>query len=782
MSQDRLSPTCSHWGNFRVATRDGQVTAVLPYSADMEPSNIGQSLLDNADPNVRVAQPMIREGYLNNPSQESNGKRGEEPFIAVSWDQAISIAAERLGTCWRELGANSIYGGSYGWASAGRFHHAQSQIHRFLRLGGGYVSSVNSYSAAAAEVIIKHILGFPLLALLRESPAPAEIARHSKTMILFGGAAIKNAQVNAGGLGSHSARTQLRQLREAGVRIVNISPLKDDTVAELEAQWIPCRPGSDTAIMLGMAHVLYVESRYDANFLEKYTTGFDRFIPYLIGETDGVPKTARWASTLSGVAEDTIIDLARAASDAPSLISVSWSLQRQIFGEQTWWMVTVLGAMLGFIGLPGAGIGYGYGCIHNMGFGGRKIPNFRIGTFGEEVGERVAAEHHFIPVARIADMLEKPGEAFDYNGHQLTYPNVQLIYWAGGNPYHHHQDLNRLRRAWQKPQTIIVNESFWTATARHADIVFPISTFLERNDIGGSAYDEYLTPMHAATPPYADARSDYEVFSALAEKLGFAPAFTLQRDEMGWVRQLYGQTQNNAAAAGVSLPDFDDFWQGQQIGFGDQLPDAEFMLEKFRKDPKKYPLKTPSGKIEIFSEKIDSFQYPDCAGHPRWFERDEWLGNASSEYPLHLISNQPKHKLHSQFDHGRASQESKILGREAARVNPADASARGLAQHDIVRIFNGRGACLAGVLISEDVMPGVVELPTGAWFDAQKIDGEILEVHGNPNALTPDIGTSMLAQGCSAHTCMVEVEKYDKSLPQLAAFELPATAPSPVSN
>ncbi|MEL0305732.1 MAG: molybdopterin dinucleotide binding domain-containing protein, partial [Halieaceae bacterium] len=242
------------------------------------------------------------------------------------------------------------------------------------------------------------------------------------------------------------------------------------------------------------------------------------------------------------------------------------------------------------------------------------------------------------------------------------------------------------------------------------------------------------------------------------------------------------QTQNNAAAAGVSLPDFDDFWQGQQIGFGDQLPDAEFMLEKFRKDPKKNPLKTPSGKIEIFSEKIESFQYPDCAGHPRWFERDEWLGNASSEYPLHLISNQPKHKLHSQFDHGRASQESKILGREAARVNPADASARGLAQHDIVRIFNGRGACLAGVLISEDVMPGVVELPTGAWFDAQKIDGEILEVHGNPNALTPDIGTSMLAQGCSAHTCMVEVEKYDKSLPQLAAFELPATAPSPVSN
>jgi biotin/methionine sulfoxide reductase len=779
VSDDILFPTSSHWGNFRIATQSGQVTKVLPYKVDAEPSPIGQSLLDHADPKVRVAQPMIREGYLNNPTAESNGARGTEPFVAVSWDQAITLAADRLKAFWRNSGPNSIYGGSYGWASAGRFHHAQSQIHRFLRLGGGYVSSVNSYSAAAAEVIIKHILGFPLLALLRESPSPEEIAQHSKTMILFGGAAIKNAQINAGGLGRHSARAQLRQLRDAGVRIVNVSPLKDDTVAELEAQWVPCRPGSDTAIMLGMAHTLYIENRYDKHFIDEYTTGFHRFVPYLTGETDGEPKTARWASELSGVPEDLIVDLARAASNAPSLISVSWSLQRQIFGEQTWWMVTVLGAMLGYIGRPGAGIGYGYGCIHNMGFGSRKIPNFRIGAFGEEVGERITAENHFIPVARLADMLEKPGESFNYNGQRLTYPEIKLIYWAGGNPYHHHQDLNRLRRAWQKPQTIIVNESFWTATAKHADIVFPISTFLERNDVGGSAYDEYLTPMHAATSPFANSRSDYAVFSALAEKLGFAPSFTQHRDEMAWVRSLYEETKSNAAAQAISLPNFDEFWQGEQISFGDQLPRAEFMLEKFRQNPNAHPLRTPSGKIEIFSEKIDAFQYPDCRGHPRWYDRDEWLGNPSQRYPLHLVSNQPKHKLHSQLDHARSSQVSKISGRETVRLSAADAVIRGLKQGDIVKIFNARGACLAGVLISEAIMPGVIELPTGAWFDSQKIDGETLEVHGNPNALTPDMGTSMLAQGCSAHTCMVEIEKYDATLPHLKAFEPPATITHP---
>ena len=773
MSTEKLTPTCSHWGNYRIATENGQVTRVLTYDVDEEPSEIGQSLIDNSDPEVRIAQPMVRKGYLENPTGQPDGQRGRDPFIPVSWNQALDLAAERLDHFWTTRGPNSLYGGSYGWASAGRFHHAQSQIHRFLRLGGGYVSSVNSYSAAAAEVIIKHVLGFPLLALLRESPGPAEIAAHSKTVILFGGAAIKNSQVNAGGLGNHSARAQLRTLRAAGVRVINISPLKDDSVEELDAQWVPCRPGSDTAVMLGMAHTLYVENRHDQAFLDRYTVGFEAFLPYLTGEVDGQPKSAEWASALSGIPAATIIGMARAASSAPSLISVSWSLQRQIYGEQTWWMITVLGAMLGFIGQPGAGIGYGYGCIHNMGFGGRKIPNFRIGTFGEEVGERVAAEHQFIPVARIADMLEHPGEAFDYNGQQLTYPDIGLVYWAGGNPFHHHQDLNRLRDAWQIPQTVIVNESFWTATARHADIVFPVSTFLERNDIGGSAYDEYLTPMRAAVPPFAEARTDFGVFSGLAERLGFGETFTQGRSEKAWVEHLYAETVNNAAERGISLPDFATFWEGEQIHFGDQLPAAEFMLEKFRRAPDQHPLATPSGKIEIFSETVASFNYDDCGGHPRWYDRDEWLGGMPSTYPLHLVSNQPKHKLHSQFDHGRTSRAGKIAGRETARMNPTDASTRGLKSGQVIKIFNARGSCLAGLTLSEDVMPGVIELPTGAWFDPQQVDGEILEVHGNPNVLTPDIGTSKLAQGCSAHTCMVEVTAFVGQLPRIAAFSQP---------
>ena len=373
-------------------------------------------------------------------------------------------------------------------------------------------------------------------------------------------------------------------------------------------------------------------------------------------------------------------------------------------------------------------------------------------------------------------MLNNPGMPYRYNGENLVYPDIKLIFWAGGNPFHHHQDLKELSRAWAKPETIIVNESFWTATARHADIVFPCTTSLERNDVGGSSYDAYISPMRAAVKPYKQARSDFEVFSDLASRLGFEQRFTEGRSEMAWVQHIYNTTRDNATQEGVELPNFDNFWNGEQFYVGDQLEDAKFTLEKFRTDPEKHPLRTPSGKIEIYSDNIASFDYEDCQGHPRWYEHTEWLGSERADtYPLHLISNQPKTRLHSQYDHGRTSRNYKIKGRERARMNKHEAAARNLIDGDIIKVFNDRGACLAGLKVSEDIRNQVIELPTGAWYDPQEVDGNIMDVHGNPNVLTRDIGTSTLAQGCSAHSCLVEVEKYVGKLPEVTVFKQPAT-------
>ena len=769
-------PTSTHWGNYRVETDGQTLLSVHPYEVDKEPTLIGQSLLDALDEGARIPRPMVRAGYLENGRHSDGAGRGRESFVPVSWEIALELAADALKHTYDSYGPNAVYGSSYGWSSAGRFHHTQSQIHRFLKLAGGYVDSVNTYSSAAAEVIMGRVTGIPFLKLVREAPTPVEIAEHSKTVVLFGGAAIKNTQVNSGGIGSHSAREQLLLLKDAGVKVINVSPIRDDVLNELDAKWWPCRPGSDVAIMLGLAHTLVLKGLYDQAFLDKYTVGFEQFLSYLMGQEDGQPKDADWASNISDIAAADIRELALRLGHERSVLGISWSLQRQEFGEQNYWMITTLGAMLGHIGIQGAGIGYGYGCIHNMGFGGRRIPNYKMGALGLEIGERSAPTNAFIPVARHTDMLNNPGASFRYNGQTLSYPDIKLIYWAGGNPFHHHQDLNELRRAWAKPETIIVNEAFWTATARHADIVFPCKTTLERNDIGGSSYDVYLSPMRQVVPAFGEARSDFEVFTGLAEKMGLDQEFTEGRDELQWVERIYNVTRDNATAEGVELPDFETFWQGEQISVEQQLPDAEYTLEKFRRDPEKYPLDTPSGKIEIFSAEIESFGYDDCRGHPRWYEHTEWLGGERAlRYPLHLISNQPRTKLHSQYDHASTSRQRKIKNRERARLNPADAAARGIAEGDIVKVYNDRGACLAGVEISDDLRRSIMELPTGAWYDPQVVDGQQLEVHGNPNVLTPDRGTSSLAQGCSGHSCLVQVEKYEGELPEVLVFSQPPT-------
>jgi biotin/methionine sulfoxide reductase len=764
-----FTPTVTHWGNFRIETRDGKICGVHPYASDPEPSPIGENLRAALDPAVRIAQPMVRQSYLGNPLDSAPHLRGIDRYVPVSWDCALELAADALRRVRAEHGNEAIFGGSYGWASAGRFHHAQSQIHRFLKLFGGYTSSVNTYSLAAGEVIVPHVLGIRTFDLVSEAPTADDIAANCKTMMLFGGAALKNSQVNQGGLSSHSAAQQLALMKAAGVDFINVSPIRDDTADFLDADWVAVKPSSDVALMLGMAHTLYVERRHDQAFLDRYCTGFDRFLPYLLGTSDGFQKDAVWASTLCGIDAERIRNLARKLSSGRSVLGVSWSLQRQEHGEQPYWMIAVLAAMLGNIGLPGGGVAYGYGCLHNSGFGGRRRGPFRLGSFPQ--GKN--AVKRFIPVARITDMLENPGGSVAYNGQTLVYPDIKLIYWAGGNPFHHHQDLNRMRAAWRKPDVVIVNEPFWTATAYHADIVFPATTALERSDIGGSSGDHDISPMRPAAAPFGDARSDHEIFKGIAQRLDLEPAFSEGRTEMEWIEQIYATTRSRAEEKGVVLPPFDEFWRGEQIDYSAQLKDESFLLERFRNDPEANPLATPSGKIEIFSDVLAGFDQADCPGHPVWLDKDEWLGSArAARFPLHLISNQPRKKLHSQLDHGPASRTTKIRDRETVRINRLDAAARGICEGDIVRIFNDRGACLAAAAISENVRENVIELPTGAWYWAARTgDDKPLEVHGNPNVLTKDVGSSSLAQGPTAHSCLVEVERFDAALPANLAFD-----------
>ncbi len=768
-------PTSTHWGHYRVTTDNGTIAEVLPNRFDTNPSPIAQSLIDSQHAGCRIPQPHIRRGYLQSPAGSDGSKRGVDPFVAVPWDEALDIAAQALQRTKDRYGNEAIYGGSYGWSSAGRFHHAQSQMRRFLNQMGGCTYSVQNYSFATAQVILPRIIGMDATAIMLQAPTIEDICRHTRLMVCFGGISMKNTQINQGGLANHGAQADLKKVKAAGVDVVSISPVQDDVAGFLDAQWLAIRPNADTALMLALAHTLYTENLYDRHFIDRYTSGFDKFVPYLTGDADGTPKNAAWAASLCDIDASDILDLARRMASEPCLLSISWSLQRTEHGDQPYWMITVLGAMLGRIGLPGQGVGYGYGCIHNFGFVGRRRLPFKFGALpqGKNPIDR------YIPVARVSDMLLNPGQPFEYDGQTLTYPDIKLVYWCGGNPFHHHQDINRLKQAFARPETIIVNEPFWTATARHADIVFPATVPLERDDFACGTADLFVSPMHRAIQPYAQSRDDYSIFSGLAERMGIADSFTEKCDADQWIQKLWQISIDNAHELDIHLPTFEQMWQSDVFQINpDEVEPMEFAFEAFRRDPDTHALDTPSGKIEVFSVPIDSFQLADCAGHPKWFDKTEFIGSERSKtYPLALNSNQPVNKLHSQYDFGRTSRNAKVRGRERIRIHPDDADSRGVAEGDIVRVYNDRGATLASATVTPSVRPGVVVLPTGAWYDPlDPAESDSLDVHGNPNVLTRDAGSSQLAQGTSAHSTLVQVERYEQSVPPIKVFDQPPTA------
>ena len=758
------SLTSSHWGIGVVRTKDGQILSVDGHDSDPDPSALNGNMAGGLTDQTRILRPCVRAGWL----KDRTGERGRDGYVELPWDEVLDILAAELTRIRDTHGNEAIFAGSYGWASAGRFHHAQSQLKRFLNCFGGFVRSEGNYSYNAAMTAMPHIVGGVFRQHVIEATRWSVIAEQSDLVVLFGGNAMRNMQICDGGNSRHRMAGNLAKCVANGVQFINLSPLRSDVDPSVKAEWLQPRPGSDTAIMLALCHTLLTENLHDPAFLARYTVGFDRVAAYLKGETDGTPKTADWAASLSGLPSERIRLLARQMAGSRSMVACAAGLQRADWGEQPLWAVVTLAAMLGQIGLPGGGYTIAYGVNGHVGNVSRPFPWGALPQGQNPVKT-------WLPVTMIAEMLLRPGERFRHNGETMRLPHARLVWWAGGNPFHHHQDLGRLRRAFQTPETIIVNELNWTATARHADIVLPVAAGPERTDFGGGRTDNILVPMPKAAQPPGQARVEYDIYTDLARRLGLEEAFTQGRSEDDWLRALWQETMENGAAKGFDLPDWDSFITGDILEFPDPAPDQVFLAE-FRADPDAHPRPTPSGKIELFSQTVAAMDLIECGGHATWnAPRDQTEGT----YPLALISGQPGTRLHSQFDSGATSMAQKIAGREPALIHPADAAPRGITTGDVVELRNDRGRCLAGARVTDDVMPGVVFLWTGAWYDPDFDDPHHRDRHGNPNTLTHDLRTSEWTQSPAAHSVQVEMRKLDGPAPSVRAHHPPARLPDP---
>ncbi len=766
MRQKKELPlTSSHWGTYRAVVGNGKVEELIGFEYDKDPSPIAEGILDVQNGRTRIDAPMVRKSWLECGPGKKTELRGAEAFVEVSWEVAENLVAAELKRVSKRYGNSAIFAGSYGWASAGRFHHAQSQLHRFLNSIGGYTKSKFTYSFAAAEAIVPHILG-SFRRFLDTCTSWDSIIENTDLFVCFGGVPLKNGQICQGGTGHHYQKESLLSASQSKISFVNISPLKSDLLEEVKGTWLAPRPNTDTALIFGLAYTLHQEGLSDLDFLKKYTEGFDIFLVYLLGESDGVPKTAKWAAEICDIPESEIISLARQMAANRTMISVSWSLTRQDHGEQAFWAAITLAAMLGQIGLPGGGFGFGYSAVNHIG-GRFTIPPAAALPQGEN------PVRDFIPVARISDLLLFPNETFEFDGAKYEYPLTKIVYWAGGNPFHHHQDLNRLLRAWKKPDTIICHEWCWNSLAKRSDIVLPCTTPLEREDIALTPRDPYVVLMSKLTEPYGISRDDFEIFAGIARVMGVEKEFTEGRNAADWREWIYNETKSKALDNDINMPSYEQFVNDRWYKF--HTPNKPtIMLQDFRLDPLKNKLETPSGKIEIFSKTVASFNYEDCPGHAVWIEPCEWLGKVDSSFGLHLISNQPEDKLHSQLDHGKISREAKVNGRQPIHIHPDDARKRGIGDKNFVEVFNDRGSCFAVAKIDGKLREGVVKMSTGSWYDPVDTREEKSPCkNGNPNVLTPDKGTSKLGQGPIAHSCLVEIRKINKRLDPVTAYNPP---------
>ncbi|NYT69015.1 molybdopterin-dependent oxidoreductase [Pusillimonas noertemannii] len=770
----KIIQTASHWGVYGVEiTEAGDIVGVHPFSEDPSPTPLMRSLPDMVRSPLRIDQPYVRKGYLRKRGQ-SRSERGADQFVPVGWDEALSLIVDGLEQIKGEHGNEAIYGGSYGWASAGRFHHSPSVLKRFLGLYGGYVDKRGNHSFGAAMAIMPYVIGD---AGITDMVVPwSSIVESSGLVVMFGGAATKNMQIEAGGAALHENPDWIDRAAAKGVRFVNISPTRSDVAQKLAAEWLPIRPNTDTAMMLGLAHVLVERGLHNREFLAKYCEGYAVFERYLLGQDDGTPKNAEWAASIVGISAQKIEDLALEMVRTRTLITTSWSIQRAQHGEQPIWMTAVLAAMLGQIGLPGGGFSIGFGAVSgNTVSRPDRIPRPTLPLGANPVKA-------FIPVGRVADLLLNPGGKLEYNGGVIDFPDIRMIYSVGGNPFHHNMNLNRFVQAWRRPEMVVVHEPWWNPPSKYADIVLPATTTMERNDILAADLQRHYVAMRKVIDPVGGARNDFDVFAELSDRLGFGAAYTEGRDEMGWLRHMYNGALEKAVELGYGPPSFDEFWEMGHYEFP-MLREPNLFLADFRRDPVANRLPTPSGKIEIFSERIASYGYDDCPPHPRWIEPVEWLGGPlAKRFPLHLLSNQPSVRLHSQMNAGVLSREAERGGREPVFLSVSDATRRGINEGDCVRVFNERGGFLATVVIVSGLAPGVVQIATGAWYDPE--DPAVtpsLEKHGNPNVVTLDLGSSRLSQAPMAQTVLVEVERYDRP-PQVSAFNLPDIDRRPVGS
>lgn len=684
------------------------------------------------------------------------GKRGEGKFKRISWEEAYETIADNLKRIVKEYGNEAVYINYSSGVSAGNILRSAAPTSPFARLMncyGGYLSYYGTYSRAQVSMAMPYTYGS------NEGNATSDII-NSKLVVYFGNNPMET-RMSGGGITYH-----LEQAREISkAKMIVIDPRYTDTAAGREDEWVPIRPGTDAALVAGMAYVMISENLVDQTFLDKYCVGYDEktlppsapknahYKAYILGYgEDSIAKTPNWAAKITGIPEETIIRLAREiAMTKPCCIVQGWGIQRQSNGELAVRAVAMLAILTGNVGIHGGNSGAREDTY--------KITNVKFPTLKNPVKTKISVFMWTDAIERGPEMTALTDGIRGVD--KLSAPIKVIWNYSSNCLINQHAQINRTHNILQDEnqcEMIITIDNHMTSTAKYSDILLPDCTTSEQMDFALDAFVAnmaYVIFADQVIKPSFECRTIYDMLSDLADKMGVKDKFTEGRTQEEWLRYIYEQSREKLP----ELPTFEEF---RQQGIFKKVDPNGFKVayKDFRDAPEAHPLKTPSGKIEIYSSRLaeiaktwklaeDEVIHP-LPVHAQSFEH---YGDPLMEkYPLQLSGFHYKARTHSTYGNVDVI---KAANPQEVWMNPIDAEPRGIKNGDMIRIFNDRGEVRIHAKVTPRIIPGVVALSEGAWYAPDK---DRIDHSGCVNVLTTQ-RPSPLAKGNPQHSNLVQVER-----------------------
>ena len=782
---------------LRLQVKDGRVIRVLP-------DNTGSDELGNqqvrACPRGRsMRQRIYNPQRLKRPMKRKPGtKRGDGQWVPISWDQALTEIADKMKQLKSDWGNECFYiqygTGVLGSTMACSWPPEQTPVARMLNAFGGYLDHYSDYSTTNITQAYPYFYGEWQAANSFDDAANAQL------QVMFGNNPLET-RMSGGGQTFITQATK----RKSGVKTIIIDPRYSETSVALGDEWVPLRPGTDAALVAGMIYVMLQENLHDQAFLDKYCVGFDEahmpkgapknasYRSYLEGKgKDGVEKTPQWAAAITGVPASRIRQLARTIAGAkPCAITQGWGPQRHANGENIARAIFLLACVTGNVGIAGGGPGAREGGVAlpvtKTFYEDIKNPSMKIisvfswldaiehgpqmDTFNSGVGQK--------PELGVRALKVPVDEDGNPTNTRLTTPIKAIFNYGSNSLVNQTGDNNHsvdILRDESKCELIVTCDSMQTVTARYTDYLLPGPSTAEESDYHPG---ENATPMaygivsEQAIEPLYECKSIFDICTELSAKLGIKEAFTGGKTREQWLKE----TVETGRAEDPDLPTYEEW---KKMGIFRKNMGATVSMEDFRKDPDANPLATPSGKIEIYSQRLENLAQkwtfgkfrPKLSGDvitPLPEHVNTWEGAedaaTNKKYPLQVIGHHFKARTHSSYGNVAWLKEAHI---QTVWMNPADAKERGIENGDLVFVYNDRGTIRLPAKVTARIAPGTMSVPQGAWYDPRPASevkppaganpDKPVDVAGSVNTLS-SLHPTPIAKGMGVHTILAQAVK-----------------------